>query len=133
MLGHGVVGPSSTRTAPMLARVAAGARPRGPPPGSPAMDLRLDGKVALVTGASKGIGRAIATAFAAAGADVMISSRKQDALDEAAGLRRRVGTPRPQGGDVPSSLPLSLDELLEAPQPRFHFGCLTPHDGLRQG
>jgi NAD(P)-dependent dehydrogenase (short-subunit alcohol dehydrogenase family) len=48
------------------------------------MELTLGGKVALVTGASKGIGRAIAAAYAAAGAQVMISSRKQDALDEAA-------------------------------------------------
>jgi NAD(P)-dependent dehydrogenase (short-subunit alcohol dehydrogenase family) len=48
------------------------------------MELRLDTKVALVTGASKGIGRAIGAAFAASGAQVMLSSRKQDALDEAA-------------------------------------------------
>jgi len=48
------------------------------------MDLRLDGKVALVTGASKGIGRAIAAAMAEAGARVMISSRKEDQLKEAA-------------------------------------------------
>ena len=47
------------------------------------MELRLDGKVALVTGASKGIGREIAAAYAAAGAQVMISSRKQDALEAA--------------------------------------------------
>jgi NAD(P)-dependent dehydrogenase (short-subunit alcohol dehydrogenase family) len=48
------------------------------------MDLRLDGKVAIVTGASKGIGRAIATAFADAGARVMLNSRKEEGLKEAA-------------------------------------------------
>jgi NAD(P)-dependent dehydrogenase (short-subunit alcohol dehydrogenase family) len=49
------------------------------------MELRLDGRTALVTGASRGIGREIAATYAAAGADVMLSSRKQDALEEAAG------------------------------------------------
>ncbi len=48
------------------------------------MELRLDGKVALVTGASKGIGRAIAATFSASGAKVMLSSRKVDQLEAAA-------------------------------------------------
>jgi NAD(P)-dependent dehydrogenase (short-subunit alcohol dehydrogenase family) len=48
------------------------------------VELALEGKRALVTGASKGIGLGIATAFAREGAAVMISSRKQDALDAAA-------------------------------------------------
>jgi NAD(P)-dependent dehydrogenase (short-subunit alcohol dehydrogenase family) len=47
------------------------------------MEIRLDGKVALVTGASKGIGLAIARYFAENGAKVMLSSRKQDALEAA--------------------------------------------------
>jgi NAD(P)-dependent dehydrogenase (short-subunit alcohol dehydrogenase family) len=48
------------------------------------MELRLDGKTALVTGSSRGIGQATALAFASAGASVMLSSRKADALAAAA-------------------------------------------------
>ena len=56
------------------------------------MDVRIDGRVALVTGGSKGIGFAIASQFAASGADVVLVAREQSALDKAAAtIRERTG------------------------------------------
>ncbi|NUP50785.1 MAG: SDR family oxidoreductase [Catenulispora sp.] len=48
------------------------------------MDIRLDGKVALVTGGSRGIGQAIAATYAACGARVVITSRKIEGLEKSA-------------------------------------------------
>lgn len=48
----------------------------------------LTGKVAIITGASRGIGAAIATSFAQAGAAVVLTSRRQESLDLAA---QRIG------------------------------------------
>src|SRR5215813_11780123 len=59
----------------------------------PMKDLfSVEGKVALVTGGSRGIGLMIARGFVEAGATVYISSRKKETCDQAAAELSRVGT-----------------------------------------
>ncbi len=64
----------------------------------------LSGRVAIVTGGSRGIGRAMAGAFAALGARVVVASRKADACDEAAAEIRA------DGGDA-IGVPVHLGDL----------------------
>ena len=52
------------------------------------MDIRLDGRTALITGGSRGLGLAMATRFAESGANVAIVARRPELLDEA---RRAIG------------------------------------------
>src|SRR5205809_1460132 len=53
--------------------------------------LRLDGRVALVTGGGRGLGLGMALALAHAGADIALAARTKDELEEAAELVQAVG------------------------------------------
>jgi len=76
--------------------------------------LSLDGKVALVTGASSGIGRAIALAYAAAGADVALTYRtNRRGADETADGARSAGR-RAEAIRADVAEPGDLDALAEA-------------------
>jgi NAD(P)-dependent dehydrogenase (short-subunit alcohol dehydrogenase family) len=77
--------------------------------GASRLDLfDLQGRTALITGSTRGIGRAIAERMAQAGAKVVISSRKQDACDEVAGEIRAAG-----GDALPVACNISNKDELE--------------------
>ena len=68
------------------------------------MAPRFDGKVALVTGASRGVGRAIAVALAAEGAHIVAVARNQGALEELDDELRELSSPA-------TLVPLDLTDL----------------------
>jgi 2-deoxy-D-gluconate 3-dehydrogenase len=53
--------------------------------------LKLDGKIAIITGAGRGLGRAMAVTFAGAGAEIVAAARTKSQLEETAALVRETG------------------------------------------
>ncbi|MHC4713557.1 MAG: glucose 1-dehydrogenase, partial [Planctomycetota bacterium] len=79
-------------------------------------DFRLNGDIALVTGASRGLGRAMAVALAEAGADVAVTARSKDALEETARLvkkARRKALAFPANVEDKGAVELLIEAVLE--------------------
>jgi len=76
------------------------------------VDLGIRGKVALVTGASSGLGEAVALQLAGEGAKIAVAARRLDRLENVAREAKRRGAPdaRPFGLDLED--PASIDALL---------------------
>ena len=83
------------------------------------MDLQLRGKTALVTGASQGIGRAIAKGLAAEGVKICIAARRRELLEQVA---REIGA---AGGPPPHIAPVDIMSE-DAPQKLAEEALLRP-------
>ena len=101
-------------------------------------DFSLDGKIALITGASRGIGEAIAHTFAKNGAELILVSRKQEALDEVAtaikgngGKATAIAAHCARGEDIDKLMERvkadfgRLDVLVNNAGTNIHFGLST--------
>ncbi len=79
----------------------------------------MDDKVALVTGGSRGIGKAIAARFAEAGANVMITSRKAEVLESAADELNALGGGRVEWFAGNAGDPVQAEACVAATMERF--------------
>jgi NAD(P)-dependent dehydrogenase (short-subunit alcohol dehydrogenase family) len=80
-------------------------------------ELRLDGRVAWITGASRGLGQAMALAFAGAGADLVLSARSAEPLEEIAALIRAQGgtvTICPGSVDSPADVARTVETIADS-------------------
>src|SRR5919198_4002936 len=83
------------------------------------MDVNLAGRTAIITGASKGIGLAVATRFAASGAEVAIIARGGEALDHAVKIIGTSGRARVAAIQADVALAADLRRAYDAAMTQF--------------
>ena len=98
------------------------------------MDLGLKGSAVVVTGGSKGMGRAIAEAFADDGAKVAVLARGRDAVDDTVRELERRGSPDALGLSVDLTDPVAIEEAFATIGDRWGWvnslvNTLGPGDG----
>lgn len=76
------------------------------------MELGIRGRLALITGASSGLGRACALALAAEGARIAVGARRVDLLEGVAAEARALGSPDAQAYALDLADPASIDAML---------------------
>ena len=92
--------------------------------------FRLDGKVAIVTGASSGLGVAFAQAFAEAGADVVLGARRVEKMAQTAALVEDAGA-RSLSVQTDVAVPEQCTGLVDAAMETFgHVDVLVNNAGL---
>jgi 3-oxoacyl-[acyl-carrier protein] reductase len=94
------------------------------------MDLGLEGKVALITGGTRGIGRAAALRLAAEGAHVAVTARQQDRIDRTVAEIGAAGSGEALGVAGDANVAEDLDRVLAATLDRFgHVDILVNNVG----
>lgn len=83
------------------------------------MELGLEGRVALITGGTRGIGRATALRLASEGAQVVVVARRQSLIDETVAALREAGDEDALGVAADANVAVDLDRVLATAIARF--------------